>query len=61
MATVSFVAELLADPAALPPMEPLRYRARLLGHHQGFCVELRELWHGEQLVALNQQTFVVIK
>jgi hypothetical protein len=61
MATVSFVAELLVDPASLAPAEPLRYRARLAGLHEGFCVELRELWQGEQLVALNQQTFAVIK
>jgi hypothetical protein len=61
IATVSFVAELLADPASLPPTEPLRYRARVAGQHDGFFVELRELWHGERLVALNQQTFAVIK
>jgi len=28
---------------------------------EGFFLEARELWHGEQLVAMNQQTFVVIK
>jgi hypothetical protein len=61
MATVSFLAEILADTASLPSTEPLHYRARLAGHYEGFCVELRELWHGEQLVALNQQTFAVIK
>ncbi len=60
-ATISFVAELLVDPATLPPDEPLRYRARLAALHEGFFVELRELWHGGRVVALNQQTFAVIK
>lgn len=59
--TVSFVAELLIDPATLPPDEPLRYRARLGALHDGFFVEFRELWRGERLVALNQQTFAIIK
>jgi hypothetical protein len=61
MATASFVAELLEDPASLAPTEPLRYRARQAGAHEGFCVELRELWHGDRVVALNQQTFAIIK
>ncbi len=61
MATVSFMAEILCDPAALKATEPLRYRARLAGLHQGFCVELRELWQGERPVALNQQTMAIIK
>nr|HEX4318787.1 thioesterase family protein [Kofleriaceae bacterium] len=42
--------------------EPLRYRARLAAAHDGYCVEMRELWHADgYLVALNQQTMVVIK
>jgi acyl-CoA thioesterase superfamily protein/acyl-Coa thioesterase superfamily protein len=61
VATVSFVAELLVDPATLPADEPLRYRARMAALHEGFFVELRELWQGERLVALNQQTFAIIK
>jgi hypothetical protein len=61
IATVSFVAEIMTDPQTLAPTEPLRYRARTAGLHEGFCVELRELWRGEQMVALNQQTFAVIK
>jgi hypothetical protein len=61
MATVSFVAELLADPATLPPDEPLRYQSRMATLNDGFCVELRELWRGERVIALNQQTFAIIK
>ena len=38
------------------------YRANLLAVDQGYCVEQRELWNeAGQLLALNQQTFVIIK
>ena len=60
-ATVSFTGELLCDPASLPPSEPLAYRARMGGLYEGFFVELRELWLGSTLVALNQQTFAILK
>ena len=60
-ATISFTAELLADPATLPPAEPLRYRAQLAALHEGFFVEMRELWQGERVVALNQQTFAILR
>lgn len=61
VATVSFVAQLLVDPATLPPAEPLRYRARMASLSDGFFLELRELWRGDVPVALNQQTFAIIK
>ena len=61
VATISFVAEILVDPATLAAEEPLRYRARLAALHDGFFVELRELWHGERVVALNQQTFAILR
>lgn len=62
MATLSFTLELLADPAALDPAEPLRYRARALAAREGFVAESRELWTaGGELVALNHQLFVIIK
>ncbi len=60
-ATISFVAEILADPATLAPDEPLRYHARMAALHDGFFVELRELWSGGQVVALNQQTFAILR
>jgi hypothetical protein len=60
MATVTFTAELLADPRTLDPVAPLAYRARLDGAADGFTVELRELWSGDTLVALNQQLFAVL-
>jgi len=61
VATISFVAEILVDPATLPPEEPLRYRARMAALSDGFFVELRELWAGDRVVALNQQTFAILK
>ena len=60
MATVSFAAQILLDPFSLDPEERLVYRARAEAANEGFCVELRELWSGNRLVALNQQTFVVL-
>ncbi|HEX8951106.1 MAG TPA: thioesterase family protein [Polyangia bacterium] len=61
VATISFTAEILVDPATLAAAEPLRHRARLVAMHEGFFVELRELWDGERVVALNQQTFAILR
>ncbi len=60
MATVTFTAELLVDPATIDPAAPLAYRARLDGVDRGFSVEVRELWQGERLLALNQQVFAFL-
>jgi acyl-CoA thioesterase len=60
MATIAFTFqpfEFSGDPDA-----PLAYRARMLASESGYCVEFRELWTAEgRLVALNQQTMVIIK
>ena len=60
MATIAFTFQpftFSGDPDA-----PLAYRARLVAAEAGYCVELRELWTEDgQLLALNQQTFVIIK
>jgi hypothetical protein len=61
LATISFTAQLLVDPATIPAGEPLRYRARMAALADGFFVELRELWSGGRPVALNQQMFAIIK
>ena len=61
VATISFAAEILVDPAALSPEEPFRYRARMAALHDGFFVELRELWQDDRVVALNQQTFAILR
>lgn len=59
-----------SDAPVLPPWEsleplpdaPLKYRAYCRSVREGFLVEHRELWGIDgRLVALNQQTFVVIK
>lgn len=59
-ATTSFTAEFLVDPSTLSPHEPLRYRARAVAARDGFSVEFRELWSGDTIVALNQQTFALL-
>lgn len=60
MATIAFTFqpfEFSGDPDA-----PLAYRARMIASESGYCVEFRELWTTEgRLVALNQQTMVIIK
>ncbi|MBZ0234602.1 MAG: hypothetical protein K8M05_19880, partial [Deltaproteobacteria bacterium] len=60
MATLTFTAELLADPATLDPGAPFAYRAHLDGAADGFSVEIRELWQDDVLVALNQQVFAIL-
>lgn len=59
-ATVGFTAQLLVDPVTLDPSRPLFYRARMEAMRDGFMVEMRELWDGETLVAMNQQTFALL-
>ena len=62
MATVAFTFELFTDPAALDPSEPIFYRAVGVAGRGGYEVEFRELWTARRaLVALNQQTFAIIK
>jgi hypothetical protein len=60
IATISFTAELSVDPSTLRGDEPLRHRARLASVQGGFMTEFRELWSGEQLVAMNQQTMALL-
>ena len=60
MATIAFTFQPFAfrgDPDA-----PLAYRAKLIASEAGYCVEFRELWSEDgHLLALNQQTMVIIK
>jgi hypothetical protein len=58
VATISFAAQLFAS--RLPGTEPLFHTARLVTSQEGFFVELRELWSGDRLVALNQQTMAIL-
>lgn len=54
-------AEFFADPASMPPEIPLFHSGRMITLLDGFFLEYRELWAGEQLIALNQQTFAVLR
>lgn len=60
IATASFTAEIMTDLGAIDPAAPLYYRGRVIAEHEGFFVELRELYDARGVVALNQQTFVMI-
>lgn len=60
MATIAFTFQPFAF--AGDPDAPLAYRARMIAAADGYCVEFRELWSEDgHLVALNQQTMVIIK
>lgn len=62
ISTIAFAFQLCAPLSRLVPGEPLFHRAHAVAGHDGFYVELRELWDARgQLVALNQQTFVFIR
>ena len=62
MATVAFTMQYFPGDRPLPPDRPLRFRSRALATHDGYVMEMRELWTEQgQLVALNEQTFVMIK
>ena len=62
IATVAFTIQFSPSEAPLLASSPLRHRARAVAAQDGYVVEFRELWTGEgALVALNQQTFVVIR
>lgn len=62
MATVAFTFQPFVRFDGVDPHAPLFHRARLAAATDGYCVELRELWSETgRLLALNQQTFVIIK
>jgi hypothetical protein len=52
---------LLVEPTDLDASERLFHRARMESLTDGFFVELRELWSGDVCVAMNQQTFAVLR
>ena len=60
-ATLTFAFESVASLDGLDPDAPLFYRGTLLAGGDGYAIEARELWGEDgRLVALNQQTFVVM-
>lgn len=62
MATLSFMATALIDPADLDPMLPLLFRSELLGIHAGYATERRQLWTPDGRLAVeNLQLITIIK
>jgi hypothetical protein len=62
MATIAFTFQPFPHFEGLDPEAPLLHRGRLLASDDGFCVEQRELWGEDgRLLALNQQTMVVLR
>ena len=62
MATVSFTIEFLSGSKGFSAVEPVLYRAISAAGAGGYATEMRELWTPDgRLVALNQQTFAIIK
>lgn len=62
VATIAFSFQIVGSLAGLDPEAPFLHKARLLGSSEGYMVELRELYGEDgRLLALNEQTFVVIK
>lgn len=60
MTTISFASQYL-HVDGLRADEPLFFRAHAHVQSEGYCVEFRELWARDRLVALNQQTFAVLR
>ncbi|MBL8909261.1 MAG: thioesterase family protein [Archangium sp.] len=62
MATVAFTFQPFANFQGLAPEAPFFIRAKLAAADAGYTVEFREVWGEDgRLLALNQQTFVIIK
>lgn len=62
MATLSFSATLLVDPASVDPSAPLLHRGRMLGLAEGYSTESRELWTPDgRLVVHNSQVIAIIR
>lgn len=60
--TIAYTLELAATLEGLDPEAPLFYQARVLAEHDGYLIELRELWGEDgRLLALNPQTIAVIR
>jgi Acyl-CoA thioesterase N-terminal domain/Acyl-CoA thioesterase C-terminal domain len=61
IATISWMAELAVEPKRLDASERLFHTAKMVSLADGFFVELRELWSGDVCLAMNQQTFAVLR
>jgi acyl-CoA thioesterase len=61
-ATLAYTFQPLVDASQLDPEQPVYHRARAVAMRDGYSVELREIWSpAGELLALNQQTFAVIR
>ncbi len=62
MATLSFTLDIVTDPRVISPDETFLVATRALAGHHGYVVEERHIYTSSGvLVALNRQTFVIIK
>lgn len=62
MGTVAFTMQVCRDLREVDPRAPCAYRAWAPVAHEGWVVEMRELWGEDgKLIAMNQQTFAIIK
>lgn len=62
IATIAFTLEIVGTVAGLDPESPLLYRGTVPYCADGYFVETRELWGEDgRLVAINHQTFAIIK
>jgi acyl-CoA thioesterase len=62
MATIAFTLDIAGSVEDLDPAAPLLYRATAPISDDGYVFETRELWGEDgRLVAINHQTFVVIR
>ena len=62
MATVGFTLQIIDELAPDDRDAPLAYRGYGLVMHAGWAIEQRELWHRDgRLLALNQQSFAIIR
>lgn len=61
MATIAFTLDIAGGLDGLDPDAPVLYRAAAPVCTDGYVLETRELWGSDgRLVAINQQTFVII-
>jgi acyl-CoA thioesterase len=62
MVTAAFTMQVIGGAAAWTTDAPLLHTSRTLATHEGYVTEARQLWTEEgKLVALNQQTLVMVK
>jgi hypothetical protein len=60
--TIAFAAQITCEPGQLDPTAPCFYRAHTVSDYAGFQLELRELFDARgAIIAMNQQTFAVLK